>query len=175
MTNPAQLQLPPFTAIHAQNLVSVLEKFARYPKRLGDLQGEYYALEMWHETNAQKDHTIRRETTFPTAITAAQDNAVSAGQEPEAVSSPTPAVQNLILSGPHFFVGNPLNKTPRRSCTQNSHYDVIDLTMIPETICRALTMYLTVYPLIIVAAHLKFLGRAIDLSPISIVFFHGQC
>ena len=37
-----------------------------------------------------------------------------------------------ILSGPHFFVGNPLYKTPRRECRLNSHYDCIDLTAIPD-------------------------------------------
>ena len=32
----------------------------------------------------------------------------------------------------HFFVGNPLNKTPRRVCRLSSHYDCIDLTEIPD-------------------------------------------
>ena len=100
-----QARLP---ALHANTLISVLEKFANYPQRLGDLKGEYFSLEMWHETNAQKDHTIRRETKFP--------------------SSP----QELILSGPHFFVGRPLYKTPRNPCTLNSHYDVLDLTTLPD-------------------------------------------
>jgi len=95
--------------LHSQQLVSVLEKFASQEKRLGNLQGEYIALEMWHETNAvKKDHTIRRETKFP--------------------NSP----EELILSGPHFFVGTPLNKTPREVCTEKGHYDVLDLTQIPD-------------------------------------------
>lgn len=63
---------------------------------------------MWHETNAQSDGTIDRNTIF--------------------VGSP----KSLILSGPHFFVGNPLYKTPRKECTQNSHYDVLDLTNISD-------------------------------------------
>jgi len=96
-------------ALHAQNLVSVLEKFASQKQRLGDLTGQYYATVMFDETNAvKKDHTIRRETKFP--------------QSP----------QELILSGPHFFVGTPLNKTPRTSCRLNSDYDVLDLTLIPD-------------------------------------------
>jgi len=32
----------------------------------------------------------------------------------------------MIYSGPHFFVSNPLYKTPRVLCTENSHYDIID-------------------------------------------------
>ena len=61
-TPACQARLP---ALHSQQLQSVLEKFAAAPKRLGDLQGEYYATVMWDETNAvKKDGTIRRETQF---------------------------------------------------------------------------------------------------------------
>jgi len=95
-------------AVHAVQVVDVLRKFADYPKRLGDLEDAYTSTEMWHETNAQTDGTIRRETRFP--------------QDPS----------EWILSGPHFYVGTPLNKSPRQTCTQNSHYDPIDLTIIPD-------------------------------------------
>lgn len=37
-----------------------------------------------------------------------------------------------MLSGPHFYVGNPFNKTPRTACIANGHYDDIDLTAIPD-------------------------------------------
>lgn len=98
-------------ALHARPLVSVLEKFAAQPRRLSDLKGEYFSLEMWHETNAQNDGTIRRETRFPKKSS------------------------EWILSGPHFFVGTPFYKTPRRICTQNSHYDVLDLETLPDDYC----------------------------------------
>ncbi|MFM8526059.1 MAG: Eco57I restriction-modification methylase domain-containing protein [Cyanobacteriota bacterium] len=104
-TAARQARLP---ALHSQQLQSVLEKFAAAPKRLGDLQGEYIALEMWHETNAQMDGTIRRDTGFP------RDTS------------------ELVLSGPHFYVGSPLYKTPRSICTENSHYDCLDLTTLPD-------------------------------------------
>ncbi|MBL3601403.1 MAG: class I SAM-dependent DNA methyltransferase [gamma proteobacterium endosymbiont of Lamellibrachia anaximandri] len=104
-TPPKQARLP---ALHTQQLLSVLEKFAAQPRRLGDLKGEYLSLEMWHETNAQKDGTIRRDTRFPE----------HAGQ--------------WVLSGPHFFVGTPFYKTPRAECTQNSHYDILDLETLPD-------------------------------------------
>jgi hypothetical protein len=100
-----QARLP---AIHAQQLISVLEKFAKYPRKLSDLKGEYVSTVMWDETNAQKAGIIKRETRF--------------AKSPE----------DLILSGPHFFVGNPCYKTPRRVCTQNSHYDTLDLTILPD-------------------------------------------
>jgi Eco57I restriction-modification methylase len=95
-------------ALHSQELISVLRKFANQPKKLGDLEGEYFSTEMWHETNAQKDGTILRKISFP----------ADSGQ--------------LILSGPHFFVGNPSYKTPRAKCTLNSHYDILDLTELPD-------------------------------------------
>ena len=95
-------------ALHTQNLVSVLRKFESQPNRLGDLQDKYFSLEMWHETNTQKDGTIRRHTQFP-------ENA-----------------SQLILSGPHFFTGIPLNKTPRAVCKLNSDYDMLDLTEVPD-------------------------------------------
>lgn len=95
-------------SIHAKQLLPILEKFAAYPKRLGDIQDDIVSSEMWHETNAQKDKTIRRETQFPK----------------------TP--RELILSGPHFFVGNPCYKSPRAVCKVNSDYDIIDLNVLPE-------------------------------------------
>lgn len=95
-------------ALHAEPLVSVLEKFADQPKRLGDLQGQYLSLEMWHETNQQSDGTIERHTQFP------EDAA------------------QWILSGPHFYVGTPLYKTPREICTEKGHYDCLDLLTLPD-------------------------------------------
>jgi len=103
----SQARLP---VLHSQHLQSVLEKFAAAPRRLGDLSGQYYATVLWDETNAvKKDGTIRRDTGFPVEPT------------------------DLVLSGPHFYVGRPLNKTPRAVCTQNSHYDCLDLTTLPDS------------------------------------------
>jgi hypothetical protein len=65
---------------------------------------------MFHEANSQHNGIITR-------------------QESPAFQPETPA--DWVLSGPHFFVGTPLNKTPRTSCTANGHYDSIDLTTIP--------------------------------------------
>ncbi|WP_439860866.1 Eco57I restriction-modification methylase domain-containing protein [Pseudomonas sp. MBLB4136] len=108
-TSAMQARLP---AVHSRELVSVLEKFARVPRRLGDLQGDYYTLEMWHETGAQKDGTIRRRSP----------------SEQGFVADPA----EFVLSGPHFFVGNPLNKTPRKICDSNKAYDVLDLDILPD-------------------------------------------
>ncbi|OJT00353.1 class I SAM-dependent DNA methyltransferase [Marinobacter nauticus] len=95
-------------ALHAKQLTNVLNKFASQPCRLGDVKSNYLSTIMFDETASQKDGTIKRHTCFPVS-------------------------QNeLILSGPHFFVGNPLYKTPRAECSQNSHYDILDLQALPD-------------------------------------------
>jgi hypothetical protein len=104
-TDALEARLP---ALHAKQLISVLEKFANQPRRLGDLRGEYMSLEMWHQTNAQKDGTIDRKTQFP--------------------DSP----EQWILSGPHFFVGNPMFQTPRAVCETHRAYDTLDLLTLPD-------------------------------------------
>jgi hypothetical protein len=95
-------------ALHSVELLEVLEKFAAQHRRLGDLKGEYFSTVMFDETYAQRDGTIRRETRFP-------DRPLE-----------------WVLSGPHFYVGTPLYKTPRATCTKNSDYDVLDLTALPD-------------------------------------------
>jgi hypothetical protein len=105
-TPARQARLP---ALHSQQLQSVLEKFSETSKRLGDLHGKYHLTKMWDETDAVKKYgTIRRDTSFP----------VKASE--------------LVLSGPHFFVGLPFSKTPRATCFLNSHYDTLDLESIPD-------------------------------------------
>ena len=39
----------------------------------------------------------------------------------------------MIFSGPHIFVANPLYKTPREKCILNSDYDIIDLNMVSDS------------------------------------------
>ena len=95
-------------ALHARELLDVLACFVKAGHKLGDNAGKYYSLEMWHETNAQKDGTIRRETCFPE----------HAGE--------------LVFSGPLFYVGTPFYKTPRRVCETNRAYDNLDLTALPD-------------------------------------------
>ncbi len=104
-TAAEQARLP---ALHSVQLIGVLEKFAAQPKRLGDLAGEYLSLEMWHETNQQKDGTIQRATRFP--------------QQAE----------QWVLSGPHFSVGNPFYQTPRAVCETHKAYDNLDLQTLPD-------------------------------------------
>ena len=95
-------------ALHSKELLGVVRKLAAHPRRLADLDGSYCITGHWHETMAQRNGTIRRETRFP--------------------SNP----EDLVVSGPHFSVGNPLSKTPRERCTKSSDYDCLDLTTLPD-------------------------------------------
>ncbi len=94
-------------AVHTTDLLSVLRRLAAHSPRLSDFSNGVAFPRHWEESNSQRDGTIRRETHFPATA------------------------NDSVLSGPHFFVGNPLYKTPRRTCTLNSHYDVLELTDLP--------------------------------------------
>ncbi|HFO1139535.1 TPA: class I SAM-dependent DNA methyltransferase [Pseudomonas aeruginosa] len=108
-TPASQARLP---AVHSRELVSVLEKFAHAPRRLGDLGDDIYCTQHWNESIGQSDGTIRRRSTGEQGF----------------VRHPS----EFVLSGPHFFVGNPLSKTPRAVCTEKGHYDILDLETLPE-------------------------------------------
>lgn len=95
-------------AIHSIQLLTVLERFTYQPKRLGDLEREYYSTQHWNEVNAQNDGTIVRDTQFPRVAS------------------------QWILSGPHFYVGNPLYNTPKQICDTHKAYDSLDLLTLPD-------------------------------------------
>ena len=105
-TTPAmRARLP---TIHSSEFLSVLRKFANSERRMGDLGDSVYSTQHWNEKLRQDDGSIRRETGF-------------VGQ-----------LSQIVLSGPHFYVGNPINKSPRRVCNSNKAYDIPDLTAIPD-------------------------------------------
>lgn len=95
-------------AVHSVELLSVLAKMASLDRRLSSSGYRMFPTICFDETASQREGIIRRETGF------------------------CPSLDKLILSGPHLFVGTPLYKTPRRTCTQNSHYDVVDLEEIAD-------------------------------------------
>lgn len=100
-----QARLP---VVHSCKVVEVLRKFAACPQRLSDIEGEYLSTVMWDETGAVKAEIIKRATQF------------------------TGSLEDFIFSGPHFYVGNPLSKTPMAVCNIHHDYDCIDLTAIPD-------------------------------------------
>jgi hypothetical protein len=94
--------------VHSKEIAKVFEKFARQSLHLGDFRREYFVSEIWHETNAQKDGTIKREVRYPKNT------------------------WEWSVSGPHFGVATPLNKTPNENCQSKGDYSEINLLEIPE-------------------------------------------
>ena len=103
--NWKQARLP---VIHCKQLLEILDRFAKQEMNLGTIQDSIYTTQMWNETGAQNDDIIERKVQFPDANI------------------------QMIYSGPHIGVANPLFKTPRSKCVLKSDYDSIDLTSIPE-------------------------------------------
>lgn len=101
-----QARLP---VLHTRTFVDVLELFANQVRLVSHfLPNHIFSTQFWNETNSQQDGTIRREVHF--------------------ASNP----MELILSGPHFNVANPLVKTSRSVCESNRDYDVVDLQSISD-------------------------------------------
>ena len=94
-------------ALHAKQFIDVLQCFSAQHDVLGLLENSVFPYDMWNETTSQKDGIIVRNVHFPESTI------------------------DMIYSGPHFGVGNPLFKTSRRVCIVNSDYDTIDLSIIP--------------------------------------------
>ena len=105
VTSPSEARLP---ALHSRELLAAVGKLARHPRRLSDLEGMYYTTGHWHETTSQRNGTIQRETRFPSLL------------------------REIVVSGPHFSVGNALYKTPRERCDLSSDYDCLDLISLPD-------------------------------------------
>lgn len=100
---PEEARLP---AVHTRQWIGVLRSLAASQHRVGGIEN-WTASAHVHETHAQRDGLIRRDTSFPSSASEA------------------------VLSGPHFYVATPLYKTPRRVCTEKGQYDVLDLVDLP--------------------------------------------
>lgn len=108
-------------SLHSKEIVSVLEKIALYPKHLDDVSN--ITTMCFDETNAPKAGIIKRHTCYPNM-----------------------SKYEMIYSGPHFYVANPMYKTPRTKCILNSDYDIIDLSSTKEDYIQR-TNYLPNIPL----------------------------
>jgi hypothetical protein len=108
-TPPLRARLP---ALHAGALTSVLNKLAAWPRRLADLGDDYFSTEMWHETAQQKDGTIIRRPSSDAGFAA--------------------KAEDWVLSGPHFFLANPFNKTANLVCVTRGQYETISLERLPH-------------------------------------------
>ena len=104
--SPMRARLP---SIQSIEIMSVLSRFASQGERLGQYSEEevFYNATHWNEKSAQTDGTIKKSTQFPSAA------------------------EDVVLSGPHIGVSNPLSKTPKRVCDSHKAYETLDLTGIP--------------------------------------------
>jgi len=103
--NWRQARLP---SLHAKQLIDVLLCFAQQENNIGELDDEIYTSQMWNETNAQSYGTILRDVHFPLLPV------------------------ELIYSGPHIGVANPLFKTSQHDCSTHRAYDNIELLNIQD-------------------------------------------
>jgi hypothetical protein len=105
-TDPKQARLP---VLHSNQLTNVLIKFSNQKINISTFGDNVISTVMFDETNAQKDGIIKRDTKFPNITS------------------------EMLLSGPHFYVANPIYKTPRAICKEKGDYDVLDLNNISKT------------------------------------------
>lgn len=82
-----------------------------------------YNINVFDETNAPKAGLIKRHTCVPEL-----------------------SKYEMIYSGPHFYVANPIYKTPRETCILNSDYDNVELGKIPDNYIQR-TNYIPNIPL----------------------------
>lgn len=89
--------------IHQSNIIEIIKKISIFPRRVRDYQEKILSRAI-EETGGVEDGTIVRNVKYPV-----WDN------------------YEMIYSGPHFYVGNPYYKTPRRICIEKADYDVLNL------------------------------------------------
>jgi hypothetical protein len=95
-------------SIHSEAIFNVIEKLSHFKNTLSEV--ETRISDGWHETNDVDNKHIVRDTKFPSV-----DD------------------YEMIYSGPHFYVANPLYKSPRKVCViANTDYDIVDLSEIDE-------------------------------------------
>lgn len=103
-----QCRLP---QLHSLQTFSVLGKFVIWPIKLRNSGLKYKQWSMFGEKDGCNKGQLSRLT--------------------EPTYSPVTA-SDWVVSGPHFYVGTPIFKTPRTNYTNKNAYDEIDLTTISE-------------------------------------------
>ena len=99
-----QARLP---VLHINVFTDILSCF-NTEQTLGKLGQKIYTTQMWQETGAQNDGTIKRDVHFPLGMS------------------------DYIFSGPHFSIANPLFQASQRNCSTHRAFDNIDLNVISE-------------------------------------------
>jgi len=95
-------------SIHSESIVNVLGKLSDFKTSVKNFNTKI--TEGWHETNDVNNKIIMRSTQFPDI-----------------------EKYEMVYSGPHFYVSNPLYKTPNEKCILSSDYEIIDHNLNNET------------------------------------------
>ncbi len=98
-------------SVHSMEILNVLRKLSQQKLTISDCNVVFAA--GFHETNDVDRGIIRRNTKIPNF----ED-------------------LEMILSGPHLYLANPIYKTPRSCCLFNSDYDSIDLSAESDPVIR---------------------------------------
>jgi len=93
------------TSVHANVIVSVLEKLSKFPKHVRDYSDKIITRDI-EETSGVINNIIEKTNEY--------------AQEP----------YDTVYSGPHFFVLNPFYKSPYKYYRVNNDYDVVDIQSI---------------------------------------------
>lgn len=96
-----------FVSIHSESVINILDKLGRIDTSIDNYKNKITVC--WDETNDTNANVIKRYTKYPNLIN-----------------------YEMVYSGPHIFVSNPLYKTPKKICSEKAHYDIIDHTQIAE-------------------------------------------
>jgi hypothetical protein len=91
--------------IHSTEIGSVLRKLSESPV-IGSAGDRWQTTREWHEGDRTSDNTIVRR------------------------DRPSTTLREWMVSGPHFFVGNPYNKEPNAGCRHNKDYRVLDADLL---------------------------------------------
>lgn len=94
-------------SIYAKELLTGIKKIGEFKTTVNNFENRITVC--WDETNDVNAGNIERNTKFPD-------------------------VENfeMIYSGPHIYVANPLYKSPKEICTIHHDYDIVDLSRIDE-------------------------------------------
>lgn len=105
--NSTEYNSAKLVSIHSSSIVNVLEKLSLFNFSVSNFENKITVC--FDETGAVNEGIIKRSTQYPEI-----------------------QFYQMVYSGPHFFVGNPLYKTPRSICTEKAHYDIIDSNEIAD-------------------------------------------
>jgi hypothetical protein len=104
-TPPEQARLlRPVTCLDLE----ALDRLAQQPIRLADHPYQWTA--GWHEKGAKEDGTIVWRTEVPASL------------------------DDIVIQGPHFTVGNPFAKQPNENCRHKTDWSSWDLETLPESV-----------------------------------------